>query len=379
MVNKNSPKSVYIHIPFCKSKCIYCGFFSKPPAKYDVEKLLDAEIAELKKSTFKKPVNTLYIGGGSPASIGAQMLCGFLSEIIKLTGNAEEFTVEINPADVNEIFLKKLFEIGINRISIGVQSFNDKELIFLGRRYSAKNAQQIIKTAKAAGFKNISLDLIFAIPGSTLRTWQQNLKNAIETDVTHISAYSLTYEKNTPLEKTRFNGKIKTVSEELDRKMYETAIEFLADAGFEHYEISNFAKPGFQCRHNLTYWKNDFYIGIGPAASSYIPNWRTENISDIDKHVECIENDKNPTSERIKISPVEKASQAAVLGLRLIKGINLTEYKQKTGFDIFELFKDSIEKNLKLNLLQLKNGYLSLTKNALPIADSVLCNFAQPD
>jgi oxygen-independent coproporphyrinogen-3 oxidase len=129
----------------------------------------------------------------------------------------------------------------------------------------------------------------------------------------------------------------------------------------------------------LTYWKNDFYIGIGPAAASYIPDWRTENISDIDKYVECIKNDKNPVSERIKISPVEKASQAAVLGLRLIKGINLTEYKQKTGFDIFELFKDSIEKNLKLKLLQLKNDNLSLTAGALPIADSVLCDFAQPD
>ena len=358
---------------------MYCGFFSKPPAQYDVKKLLDAEIIELKKSALKKPVNTLYIGGGSPACIGCVALCDFLSEVAALTGKADEFTVEINPADVNEKFLKKLFEIGVNRISIGVQSFNDKELIFLGRRYTAKNALQIIEAAKTIGFKNISLDLIFAIPGSTIRTWRQNLKNAVETDVSHISAYSLTYEKNTPLEKTKSAGQIKTVGEELDRKMYETAIEILGGAGFEHYEISNFAKPGFQCGHNLTYWKNDFYIGIGPAASSYIPNWRTENISDIAGYIEGIENNKNIIAERIKISPVEKASQAAVLGLRLIKGINLTEYKQKTGFDIFELFKDSIEKNLKLNLLQLKNGYLSLTKNALPIADSVLCDFAQPD
>jgi oxygen-independent coproporphyrinogen-3 oxidase len=402
MVNKNLPKSVYIHIPFCKTKCAYCGFYSKSPQEFDVGKLLDAEITELKKSSFQKPVNTLYIGGGSPASIGAQMLCDFLSEIVKLTGNAEEFTVEINPADANENLLTNLKSLGVNRISIGVQSFAQKELDFLGRRYSVEKIDQIINSAKQAGFENISIDLIFAIPGSILRTWRQNLKKTIETGVTHISAYSLTYEKNTPLEKTKSAGQIKTVSKELDRKMYETAIEILGGAGFEHYEISNFAKPGFQCRHNLTYWKNDFYIGIGPAAASYIPDWRTENISDIDKYIECIplethrssipsnsknlssltgciENDKNPISERIKISPVEKASQAAVLGLRLIKGINLTDYKQKTGFDIFELFKDSIEKNLKLNLLQLKNGYLSLTKIALPIADSVLCDFAQPD
>jgi oxygen-independent coproporphyrinogen III oxidase len=379
MVNKNLPKSVYIHIPFCKTKCAYCGFYSKSPQEYDVEKVLAAEIAELKNSSFQKPANTLYIGGGSPASIGTQMLCDFLSKVINLTGKAEEFTVEINPADADENLLTTLKSLGVNRISIGIQSFIQKELDFLGRRYSVERIDQIINEAKKAGFKNISIDLIFAIPGSTLRSWQQNIKKAIETDVKHISAYSLTYEKNTPLEKTKSAGKIKTVGEELDRKMYETAIETLADAGFEHYEISNFAKPGFQCKHNLTYWKNDFYIGIGPAASSHIANWRTENISDIDKYVEYIENDKNSITERIKISPIERASQAAVLGLRLIKGINLAEYKQKTGFDIFDLFRESIERNLKLKLLQLKNDNLSLAKNALPIADSVLCDFAQPD
>jgi oxygen-independent coproporphyrinogen-3 oxidase len=379
MVNKNLPKSVYIHIPFCKTKCAYCGFYSKSPQEYDVGKLLAAEIAELRNCSFQKPVNTLYIGGGSPASIGTQMLCDFISNVINLTGKAEEFTVEINPADADENLLTSLKSLGVNRISIGIQSFIQKELDFLGRRYSVERIDQIINEAKKTGFENISIDLIFAIPGSTLRSWRQNIKKAIETDVTHISAYSLTYEKNTPLEKTKSAGKIKTVGEELDRKMYETAIEVIADAGFEHYEISNFAKPGFQCKHNLTYWKNDFYIGIGPAASSHIANWRTENISDIAKYVECVENDKDSITERIKISPIEKASQAAVLGLRLIKGINLAEYKQKTGYDIFELFRESIEKNLKLKLLQLKNDNLRLTKNALPIADSVVCDFAQPD
>ena len=379
MVNKNLPKSVYIHIPFCKTKCAYCGFYSKSPQEYDVGKVLAAEIAELRNCSFQKPANTLYIGGGSPASIGTQMLCDFLSKVIHLTGEAEEFTVEINPADADENLLTSLKSFGVNRISIGIQSFVQKELDFLGRRYSVERIDQIINEAKHAGFANISIDLIFAIPGSTLRSWQQNLKKTIETDVTHISAYSLTYEKNTPLEKTKSAGKIKTVTEELDRKMYETAIKSLADAGFEHYEISNFAKPGFECKHNLTYWKNDFYIGIGPAASSYIPDWRTENISDIAGYIEGIENNKNIIAEQIKISPVEKASQAAVLGLRLIKGINLTEYKQNTGYDIFELFRDSIEKNLKLNLLQLKNDNLNLTADALPIADSVLCDFAQPD
>ncbi|OHB59024.1 MAG: hypothetical protein A2173_07360 [Planctomycetes bacterium RBG_13_44_8b] len=372
-MNNNLPNSVYIHIPFCKSKCFYCGFFSKPPNQYDVKKLLNAQIAELKKSSLNKPVQTLYIGGGSPASIGAETLCVFLAQVVKLTGRADEFTIEINPADVDEAFLKKLFDIGVNRTSIGAQSFIQSELDFLGRRYNVEKIEETIEEAKEAGFENIGLDLIFAIPNSNLNNWRQTLTKAIESDVQHISAYSLTYEKNTPLEKVKSAGKIKAVDEELDRKMYETAIEILGSAGFEHYEISNFAKAGFECRHNLTYWKNDFYLGIGPAACRYIGDSRFENINDIEKYI---------TQKEVaitKISPQERACQTAVLGLRLIKGINLTEYKQKTGFDICKLFGSSIEKNLKLEFLQLKDNRLSLTKQALPIADSVLCDFAKPD
>lgn len=376
MIDTSLPKSVYVHIPFCKSKCLYCGFFSKPPIQDDVTRVLNAEITELRKSSFQKPADTLYIGGGSPVSVGTEILCGFLSKVVQITGRPSEFTVEINPADADDKLFASLKAVGVNRISIGAQSFIQSELDFLGRKYSAEKIGQTIKNAKEAGFTNIGLDLIFAIPNSDLKSWRQILKKTIQADVQHISAYSLTYEKNTPLEKTKSAGKIKTIDEETDRKMYETAIEELADSGFEHYEISNFARTGFKCRHNLTYWKNEYYLGIGPAAADYIGNQRTENISHIEKYVE---QDKNIAAERIEITPLEKASQTAVLNLRLIEGIDLKEYKQKTGLDIYELFKRSIEKNLKLNLLQLKNNRLGLTKQALPIADSVLSDFSQPD
>jgi oxygen-independent coproporphyrinogen-3 oxidase len=181
------------------------------------------------------------------------------------------------------------------------------------------------------------------------------------------------------LERIKSASKIKAIDEKTDRKMYETAIEALTNGGFEHYEISNFAKAGFKCRHNLTYWKNNYYIGIGPSAASYIDNRRTENISDIEKYVECVEQDKKPAVERTKINPTERASQTAVLNLRLLEGIDLAGYKKKTGFDIYKLFGKSIEKNLRSNLLQLKDNRLNLTKQALPIADSVLCDFAVPD
>ncbi|MDD5134909.1 MAG: radical SAM family heme chaperone HemW, partial [Phycisphaerae bacterium] len=262
MTNKNLPNSVYIHIPFCKSKCFYCGFFSKPPGKFDIQRVLNAEIAELKKTSFAKPVETVYIGGGSPASIGAKALCGFLKEIAELTGKADEFTVEINPSDANETLLNNLKNIGVNRISIGAQSFVQSELDFLGRRYKAKQIEETIKAVREAGVENIGIDLIFAVPGSDLKSWRENLHKAIELNVQHISAYSLTYEKDTALEELKSAGKITAIDEELDRKMYETAIEVLTEAGFGHYEISNFARPDFECRHNLAYWKNEYYLGI---------------------------------------------------------------------------------------------------------------------
>jgi oxygen-independent coproporphyrinogen-3 oxidase len=358
---------------------LYCGFYSKPVNQYDVKSVLNAEIAELKKAAFQKPVETLYVGGGSPACVGIDSLCKFLSKVVELTGKANEFTVEINPADADENLLVNLKKIGVNRISIGAQSFIQGELDFLGRNYSIEKIGQTIKNARQAGFNNIGLDLIFAIPESSLKNWRETLKRAIQSDVQHISAYSLSYEKNTPLEKTKSAGKVKAVDEETDRKMYETVIEEFTNAGFEHYEISNFAKPGFKCRHNLTYWKNDYYIGIGPSAASYIDSWRTENISDIEKYVECIENNKEPAAERIKISATERASQTTVLNLRLLEGIDLAGYKKKTGFGVYKLFGKSIEKNLRSNLLQLKDNHLSLTNIALSIADSVLCDFAQPD
>ena len=212
-----------------------------------------------------------------------------------------------------------------------------------------------------------------------MKSWKETLKRAIQSNIQHISAYSLTFEKNTPLERIKSAGRLKAVDEEADRKMYETAIEALTNGGFEHYEISNFAKAGFQCRHNLTYWKNDYYLGIGPSAASYIGDYRVESVSDIEKYVECVEQNKEPVAERIKISATEKALQTAVLNLRLLEGIDLAGYKEKTGFDVFELFGSSIEKNLELKFLQLKDDRLSLTANALPIANSVLCDFAQPD
>ena len=287
------PAGLYIHIPFCRTKCRYCGFYSEPISRHTPSRLISAIIKELQRYEIQ-PFQTIYIGGGSPSCLPAKQLLRLITSCRGLPAREplskiEEFTIEVNPRQINKDILTRLHDAGINRISIGAQSFNPAELTFLGRHHSVADIRQAVRSAKQAGFNNIGLDLIFAIPDSTPDSWEKSLNSAIELDVQHISAYALTYEDNTPLKKAADTGKVKPVDEETDRQMYELTIDSLAKAGFKQYEISNFARPGFECRHNLNYWANAPYLGIGPAAGSYWQGKRTLNIADIKKYIEAIE------------------------------------------------------------------------------------------
>jgi oxygen-independent coproporphyrinogen-3 oxidase len=374
------PAGLYIHIPFCEQKCRYCGFYSEPIKDYDPDRLISAIIAELGLHGQIEGIEMVYIGGGSPSCLPEDLLL----QLVNYLPKAEEFTVEVNPGQVNQHILKKLRKAGVNRLSIGAQSFIDNELKFLGRRHSAVDINRAVESAKQAGFENIGLDLIFAIPQSTLksgvsrplREWEKTVRAAIELDVQHISAYALTYEENTPLQNMVSAGEVKPVNEETDRVMYETTIDILEQAGFTQYEISNFAKPGFECKHNLNYWANKSYIGIGPAAGSYWQGKRTLNIADINKYIEAIEKGADASSETETPDRTEVACQTAVLNLRRRCGINLEEFKKQTGFYVTELFNQPISKYKKLGLIEQVDGQLFLTSKALPIADSILCDFS---
>jgi oxygen-independent coproporphyrinogen-3 oxidase len=375
---------LYVHIPFCEAKCRYCGFYSEPIKNHAPQRLISAIITELseKRGPFdfaqdrQEPFFTVYIGGGSPSCLPAEQLLRLIQEITSYWPKPEEFTIEVNPGQLNKNILSRLRTAGVTRLSIGAQSFNPDELTFLGRRHSVGDIGRAVRSAKDAGFENIGLDLIFAIPNSTLNSWKHSLQSAIDLGVQHISAYALTYEEGTPLQKAVEAGEVTPVDEEIDRQMYETTIDELEKAGFVQYEISNFAKPGFECKHNLNYWANFPYLGVGPAAGAYWHGKRTLNIADIKKYIEAIEQGTTVTDESQTPDNTQIACETAVLNLRRRCGIILDEFKNQTGFDAMKLFAEPIERYRELGLIEATDGRLFLTRGALPIADSVLCDFS---
>jgi oxygen-independent coproporphyrinogen-3 oxidase len=366
---------LYVHIPFCRSKCRYCGFYSRPVENYDVERLIASVITELDNYSRVDSVQTVYIGGGSPSCLPAKELLKLIGYIQNRWKAIEEFTMECNPGQVNFEMLREIRNLGVNRISIGAQSFNQSELEFLGRTHNADDIFKAVTPAKKAGFENISIDLIFAIPGSTISSWRQNLLQATRLGVSHISTYSLSYEDGTILKQQLDTGAIQAVDEETDRAMYELAIKMFESGGFEHYEISNFAKPGFRCRHNMRYWQNRPYIGVGPAAASCIGNRRTKNIADIDKYIQAIETNNSAAEEAVILSAGDIASETAVLNLRTADGIDIEDYKQRHGLDVCDVFAEPINRYRKLDFIAREQNSVHLTKKALPIADTILCDF----
>jgi oxygen-independent coproporphyrinogen III oxidase len=322
------------------------------------------------------PFKTIFLGGGSPSVLEESLLLELVQWARHYAQSQAEFTVEINPGQTSLSLFEQLKASGVNRISIGAQSFDDKELEFLGRIHASADIVRCFTDARKAGFDNIGLDLIFALPGSTLQSWQNSLRRAIELKPQHISAYSLTYEEDTPLVQSLNSGQIEKVDEELDRQQYEVAIDTLESAGLIQYEISNFAQPGLECRHNLRYWQNQSYIGLGPAAASWCNSKRTENISDLEKWLQCISDGRFAYENEHFLTAEDFACETAVLNLRTRFGIMPVEFQQQTGYDMQQLFAEPITQYLKDGLLEWHQNRLRLTRQALPIADKILCDFA---
>jgi oxygen-independent coproporphyrinogen-3 oxidase len=367
---------LYVHVPFCRNKCRYCSFYSEPIAEHDVGAVISAMIAELQRYDLGESIKNIYIGGGSPSSLAQEHLLHLVNQMTLRCPAAEEFTIEVNPGQVDETLLNELRKAGVNRLSIGAQSFIQRELDFLGRGHTVDCIRKSVQQGRSSGFDNISLDLIFAVPGSCLNSWKQNLRSAVELEIDHISAYALTYEDHTPLGRALAAGAIKPVDEDTDRAMYELTIDELAMAGIDQYEISNFARNGFQCRHNLNYWANGCYAGIGPGATSYLHGTRSTNYPDIGKYVEAIESGQSTVAESETLSGLERACETAVLNLRRRSGIDLAEFKTQTGFDAMHLFAEPIRMYQEQGLINTEDEHVFLTRNALAIADSILCDFA---
>ncbi len=367
---------LYIHIPFCIKKCIYCDFFSVPFDKSLSEEYVNALCKELilrKQSTgFLK---TVYIGGGTPTVLSKK---SFLQLFNCLRDNFNfypdtEITVEMNPGTPDESKIHVLIDSGVNRFSIGVQSFNDNELKFLGRIHNAEDAFKISKLLQKYKIKNFSIDLMYGIPGQTMESWESSLENAVKFSPSHISTYELTLEKNTPLFELIKNStrKFTLPEEDLIVEMYNFAIDYLSENGFEHYEISNFAKPSQKCIHNLNYWNRGEYIGVGAGAHSFLNNTRSSNITDINKYIKSINSNILPVKESFAITPSEALKEIIFLGLRKTEGVNLKSLITSNLISEKEV-NTSIEDLIKTGFLELNENYLRLTRKGILISNTVM-------
>lgn len=374
-MNTGPTVGLYVHIPFCQKKCPYCAFYSEPIDTADPAALVESLLKELELYSVTEPVETIYIGGGSPTCLPSELLTDFVKLLTGRFGQIDEFTIECNPAQADAKLFEQLRENDVNRLSVGAQSFDAAELKTLGRIHQPQHIHEAVQMAKEAGFDNVGLDLIFGIPGSTIQTWMHSLKLAVTLDVQHISAYSLTIESQTPFERAVKEGMLSEVEEQTERAMYETARQILSDAGFTQYEISNFARSGFECQHNICYWKNLPVIGIGPAAAGWYRGKRTVNVADIAKYIEKIQSGDFAYAEEQSPTPEQIASETAVLALRMTEGIDIFEYREKTGFDFFTLFRGVVKEHCFSGLLECTSTHCRLTDKGLSYADTVAADF----
>lgn len=412
---KKQPLSIYIHIPFCKQKCLYCDFLSAPACGQERESYVKAllrEISLMAESCSHYQIISIFFGGGTPSLLSKGQIKRILSSIRKnyeLTPNAE-ISLECNPATASFEKLKAYRESGINRLSIGLQSANDRELKELGRIHNYRQFLHTYEAARKAGFTNINIDLMSALPGQTCESYEDTLQKVLALHPEHISAYSLIIEEGTPFferygsdfeESFCSHGNSENEEnvqkkypplpdEDTERLMYHKTNAFLQKAGYERYEISNFAQEGYECRHNLTYWTGVDYIGFGVGAASYFQGFRYKNISDVKKYKNLLSEQKNrkaggqepfmpkqdPWHEEVQLLTMEeKMEEYMFLGLRLKKGISGKDFQKKFGKTVDEIYGNVITRFMKEGLLIQKGEWISLSKKGTDVANYVMAEF----
>ncbi|MEA2042330.1 MAG: radical SAM family heme chaperone HemW, partial [Bacteroidota bacterium] len=363
------------HVPYCKSKCIYCDFYSvtdRRPDSYFISTLLKE--LQLKKIDFGPIViSTIYFGGGTPTLLSVKEITTII-DFIKInfkTENNIEITVEANPDDLSRDYLRDLSKTEVNRLSIGIQSFNNDLLKFLERRHNSSQAIKAIRIARELGFQNISGDLIYSIPGMTGEIWKETLDGIFSLGIQHISAYDLIYEEDTPLHHQRKSGEITEVQEEKSEEFFTILRSEALKHGFRHYELSNFAKEGFISKHNSSYWSQKLYIGVGPSAHSYAGEIRMWNTSDL-KAWQAGVNSGETYFETEQLSVTDKFNELLIKGLRTDSGIRLSTIRKEFGKEILEFLLKEAKKHLQSKSLIIENDSLILTSKSLFISDRII-------
>jgi oxygen-independent coproporphyrinogen-3 oxidase len=366
---------IYIHVPFCKTRCIYCDFFTGTDLSYkeDYVRAVCEEISLRERYLGGDTIKTIYFGGGTPSLFNKsdfEKIFQTINSTFKVESDAE-ITLEANPDDLSDEYLNDLKCLSFNRISIGIQSFNDKELEFLNRRHSADKAKEAVRRCQKLGFDNISIDLMYGLPDQTIDSWISNLEKAIDLNIQHISAYHLIYEEDTMLYKLLQQNKIRPVNEDLSVEMFSIMIDKLSAAGFIHYEISNFAKDACTSKHNSSYWLGEKYLGLGAAAHSYNGDERAWNIASIGGYIQGIGNE-NPNIEIEHSDVYTRYNEYIMTGLRTMWGVDLEKLEHAFGKDLLDYCLRNVSKYIDMQLVVETDNILKLTKKGIFVSDDIM-------
>jgi len=383
--NISSQPGIYLHIPFCEKKCAYCDFYSLTDLNLRERfvKSLCSEIRFIGQNRANTTVayDTIYFGGGTPSLLSANQIGQILETIHSVFNISEnaEITLEANPGTMEQQMFAEFFAAGVNRLSLGVQSFNDDELRFLGRIHDAAQAKSALRRARKAGFENLSLDLIFSLPGQTLDSWNKNMLEAFAYRPEHISAYNLIFESGTPFYNQLQSGQIKAQPEDREIDFWNHTLDAMKASGYEAYEVSNFAlSPAFYSRHNVKYWQHVPYFGFGPSAHSFQENHRWSNMRSLGGYLTELENGHLPIDFKETLTAETLEFEHILLRLRMYAGLHLADFERKFGTVFFEKYKPETSGLLDRNLAETDNGYFKLTRKGMLICDEILQDFYRP-
>ena len=367
---------LYIHIPFCLRKCRYCDFLSSPADREGRKAYVDALCEEMKnRGSEAGPVDTVFIGGGTPSVLEEDLILE-LGKAVRGSfdlSSCQEYSIEANPGTLTEEKIRAFREIGVNRVSLGVQSFNDRLLRTLGRIHSAEEARRSVQMLRKGGIDNINLDLMFALPGQTPEDWEETLNKALALEPEHLSFYALIIEEGTPFYEDLRSGRIRVTDDETDREMYHRGLALMEKAGCRQYEISNASKPGRESRHNLKYWTMQDYLGCGLGAHSYLEGIRSSNTEEMKEYL-------RPGGKTVWVHPnseKDTREDAIFTGLRLVEGVSKVRFFDKTGRRLEEVYRAEIDRVREQGLLEETPTHIRLTKKGMDLANTVMSEFIE--
>jgi oxygen-independent coproporphyrinogen-3 oxidase len=370
------PQALYVHVPFCLRKCDYCDFYSvaiSPDRQAAYLAGIELELAH-HVNQLTTPLASVFLGGGTPTALSAPALRRLLDIIDPLTDEHTELSLEANPGTLSDETLAAITQAGVNRINLGAQSFNDAELRAAGRIHTAAEARNAFIRCRQAGIENVGVDLILALPSQDESSWRDSLTQAIDLGPTHMSCYALTTEPDTPLGRRAQCGGFIEMPDDTQRHLYDLTVETLNGAGIEQYEISNFARPGFECRHNLTYWHNEAYLGLGPGAASYVGGVRWTNHPDLDAWTTALAADQEPPADSESLSGLACQAETIMLALRLTAGLNRAAFARRFGCDVLDIFGGPLRRHAAAGLVIISPDRVQLTPEAMFVANTVLAD-----